>query len=212
MYSMADHPVVLVSWYGAVVYGNWLSEIQGLQPVYDPSSWERIEPLPNGYRIPTEAEWERAAAWDNTGEGKHWRYGVSSDTIDSTNANFKPTTETAHINPLGLTSHPYTSPVGWFNGVNVSPNGNVQTLNAESPVGAFDMAGNAVEWCHDRWYRTYTTDPVTNPTGPTSGDGRLQRGGSYTSVGQNNCRSARRGVDLAHGRQNVYSFRVVRTL
>ena len=56
LYSMAVHPVVEVSWYGAVCYCNWLSERQGLQPCYDTSTWTRFEPVRNGYRLPTE-EW-----------------------------------------------------------------------------------------------------------------------------------------------------------
>ena len=60
---MASHPVVRVSWFGAVAYCNWRSEMEGLQPCYDLETWTRYEPVRSGYRLPTEAEWERAASW-----------------------------------------------------------------------------------------------------------------------------------------------------
>ncbi|HDP34151.1 MAG TPA: PKD domain-containing protein, partial [Candidatus Hydrogenedentes bacterium] len=204
-FSMADHPMVRVSWYGAVAYCNWLSTINGLQPCYDTSNWTRYEPARNGYRLPTEAEWERAAAWDGS---KHWRYGMTSDTIDITRANYY---DGSHANPLGLTSTPYTSPVGWYNGVNparLSAPGTL-TVNATSPVGAYDMSGNVWEWCHDWWYRVYTTDPVSNPTGPGSGSYRVLRGG-YWGNDAPYCRAAHRGRYYPDDRYSSNGFRVAR--
>ncbi len=190
LYSMADHPMTDVSWYGAVCYCNWLSEKNGLQACYDTSNWTRYAPVRNGYRLPTEAEWERAAAWDGS---RHWRYGMTSDTIDFTRANYSDWESEDYANPLGL-DWPYTSPVGWYNGVNparVSAPGTL-TVNATSPVGAYDMSGNVWEWCHDWWYRVYTTEPVTNPTGPSTGSFRVLRGGSWYNYSRGT-RSAARG-------------------
>ncbi|OQC04043.1 MAG: Serine/threonine-protein kinase pkn1 [Candidatus Hydrogenedentes bacterium ADurb.Bin101] len=190
-YSMADHPMDRVSWYGAVCYCNWLSEQQGLQTCYDTATWTRHTPVRNGYRLPTEAEWERAAAWDGS---RHWRYSMTSDTISFSRANYY---EDGFANPLGLTS-PYTTPVGWYNGVNPARVSAPDTLtvNATSPVGAYDMSGNAWEWCHDWWYREYTTEPVSNPTGPTSGSYRMLRGGSWGNLA-GHCRAAERCHYLA---------------
>ncbi len=201
-YSMDSHPVENVTWYGAVAFCNWLSQMQGMTPCYDMTTadWPLMvaPPTPGGYRLPTEAEWERAAAWDGT---KHWIYGFTGDTMAGRgHANYyieedEPSGDVnpGNVNPLGLTSKPYTSPVGWFNGVNVSPNGSVHTLNGASPVGAYDMSGNVNDWCGD-WYAGYGSGAQTNPTGPAfnPGLGRVARGGSWNASGLDYCRSASR--------------------
>jgi len=177
-YSMADHPVLEISWYGAVAYCNWLSEILGLTPVYNTTTWE-ADFANDGFHPPKEAQWERAAAWDGS---KHWIYGCTSDTLTGDDqANYGD--EVADfVNPLGLTTTPYTSPVGWFDGVNVSPNGSVATVDSPSPVGCYDMCGNVWEWCHD-WmdgnYYTTGGPPWVDPTGPATGTERTARGGGW---------------------------------
>jgi len=167
-----------VTWYGAASFANWLSELEGLTPVYDSSTegWP-ANFANNGYHLPTEAQWERAAAWDGT---KHWIYSFTSDTLTGKNrANYRDWRGN-YVNPLGLTAWPYTSPAGWFDGVNVSPSDTVSTTNSVSPVGAYDMSGNAYEWCHD-WYldRYYRSSPGTDPPGAASGGRRVSRGGGW---------------------------------
>ncbi len=205
IYSMENHPVVRVSWYGAVCYCNWLSEQQGLQACYSTITWARYAPVRNGYRLPTEAEWERAAAWDGV---KHWRYGVSNDAIDITLVNFDD--DNGSPNPLGLESRPYTSPVGWYNGINpVWANvPGILTVNATSPIGAYDMTGNVYEWCHD-WhsYTYYSASPDSNPTGPTSGSYRLARGGDWENDADE-CRAAHRGGYDPYVLYRNYGFRL----
>ncbi|HOH29353.1 MAG TPA: SUMF1/EgtB/PvdO family nonheme iron enzyme [Candidatus Hydrogenedentes bacterium] len=205
-YSMADHPMVEVSWYGAVCYCNWLSEQQGLQACYDTATWTRYEPVRNGYRLPTEAEWERAAAWDGS---RHWRYSMTSDTLDITRANYRDDQYEGYANPLGLTS-PYTTPVGWYNGVNPARVSAPDTLtvNAPSPVGAYDMSGNVWEWCHD-WYDEtyYQGGAMTNPLGPSTGTYRVPRGGSWEDNNRGNRSACRVWFQPAYG-YNTIGFRV----
>ena len=205
--SMENNPTVCVTWFGAVAFCNWLSEKEGLMPCYDLSSsntlqWPLKFPYPNGYRLPTESEWERAAAWD--GE-KHWIYGYQSDTeVGQSRCN------SALVNPLGLTtSFQYTSPVGWFNGINVSPNGNVQTIDSPSPVGCYDMSGNAEEWCEDWFHWDYKDAPIYGTPQETALSGRVIRGGSWID---SKCRTAYRDYSAPYDWSNFRGFRLARSL
>lgn len=205
-FDMAEHPVVMVTWYGAVAYCNWLSETEGLQPCYNLDNWSRYEPVRNGYRLPTEAEWERAAAWDGV---KHWRYGMSSDILDIRRANY---IAESSANPLELRTQPFTSPVGWYDGVNAARlnTPSLKTINAVSPAGAYDMSGNVWEWCHD-WYdgEYYSEALEDDPAGPESGSSRVFRGGSWAN-NADNCRTARRFSSDPEYAENHLGFRVAR--
>ena len=187
-----DHPIVLVSWYGAVAYCTWLSEALGLTPCYDLSIWALTDPAAGGYRLPTEAEWERAAAWDGT---CHWRYGIGSDSLTTGQANCE------NVNPLGLSGWPYTSPAGHYDG---------QT----SPAGCYDMSGNVAEWVHDLYGYTYydgCRGGVTDPLGPASGPGRVVRGGGW-DAGVGSCRSAIRSCYAPLVMHYAIGFRVARAV
>ena len=198
-YSMADHPVINVSWYGAAVYCNWLSQSMDLQPCYDTSTWG-CDFSKNGYRLPTEAEWEHAAAWDGS---SHWRYGFPGDIFDCSRSNGW--VEGASCNPLGLSERPFTTPFGYYNGLN-------GTIDGPSPNGCWDMSGNVWEWCND-WYEAdyYSSSPSIDPSGPTTGEGRVHRGGSWLDDYWY-CRSAVRESHAPWSAQNDdLGFRVART-
>lgn len=198
LHPTANLPVVQVSWHGAVLYAIYLSLVNGLEPVYNTETWE-ADFSKNGFHLPTEAQWERAAAWDGT---QRYTYGFSSNDLPERDTVNAPSLETGkQANPLGLVSVPWTSPVGWFNGVNVSPNGNVPTKLSMSPVGAFDMAGNVFEMCHD-WFEGnyYSTGgpPWVDPVGPPENEFSVMkplRGGTWSSP-YDQCDTAYRGFPL----------------
>jgi sulfatase modifying factor 1 len=198
--DMINDPMVMVSWYGAVAYCNWRSQQEGKQICYnDFVNWDwPCDFSKKGYRLATEAEWEYAARGGRSGNRFPWGdtithsqanyYSDSSDSYDtSPTRGYHPTWSIDGIMP-------YTSPVGSF-----PANG----------YGLYDMAGNTWEWCND-WYSEtyYSSNPQTNPSGPTTGDYRVYRGGGYSSRSGRCCVSIRRYNDPGL-RFHINGFRLV---
>ncbi|MCL5019759.1 MAG: formylglycine-generating enzyme family protein [Patescibacteria group bacterium] len=178
-----NYPVVGVSWYEAMAYCKWLSAKTG-----------------KTYRLPTEAEWEKAA------RGTDKRQYPWGDKFDSSYANYYGSGDPFDN---GLT------PVGYYDG---SKHGSFVTHNNASLYGAYDMAGNVWEWCSD-WYGSYSISSITNPTGPASGSYRVIRGGGWngtTGSGYaSGLRSAYRGTTHRGGpsfRGSYVGFRCVKEL
>jgi len=221
-----NHPVQTVDWYDMVKWCNARSEMAGLTPCYYtnaslsqatiyrsgqfdlPNSW--VNWAAGGYRLPTEAEWEKAARGGVSGHRFPWS---DSDTIDWSRANYRvyrsaatnyyayDVNATSGYNPVWTNSgYPYTTAVGTF-----APNG----------YGLYDMAGNVYQWCWD-WYEYgyYLLSPETDPRGPDSSpDGcRVLRGSSWYNYA-NYARCAQRIPFLIPSEADgTYGFRCVRRL
>lgn len=196
-----DHPVVMVSWYGAAAYANWRSLQAGLTPCYDLETWECTFGT-NGYRLPTEAEWEKAARGNQHNPYLDFPWG---NNVDGYMANFAGSGD-PYEGDL-----PETTPVGYYNG-NQIPSG----ADMANGYGLYDMAGNVFNWCNDWYdesYYQYCVDQgiYYNPEGPAGGslDFRTVRGGSWYNSDLNLLRCARRPYFYPSGRANTVGFRLI---
>jgi formylglycine-generating enzyme required for sulfatase activity len=181
-----DRPVDSVTWYEAVAYCNARSLADGLDPVYTIDGIAVTpDPLADGWRLPTEAEWEYLC-----------RAG----------------TETAlaggDLAELNCRLDPTLDDLGWYCG-NAPTGPQPVAQKSANAFGLHDMHGNLREWCWD-WYGPVAGDVVTDPTGPGSGVERVCRGGSWYNTAQE-CRSAAREALPPDSADDTVGFRVVRT-
>jgi len=165
-WGRGKRPAIYTNWYDAIEYCNWLSQKEGYQKVYTikgttvTANWNA-----NGYRLPTEAEWEYAAR--SRGKDQKWA-GTSTESSLADYGNFCD----KNCNKNWKTEHQDD------NCTNSSPVGSFRA----NDLGLFDMSGNVYEWCWD-WYDAnyYGKSTNANPKGPSTGADRVLQGGSWSS-------------------------------
>lgn len=198
----SDLPVETVTWFEAIQYCNALSQKEGLTPAYAISgsgdgmavAWNRSA---NGYRLPTEAEWEYAA-----------RAGTT--TPFNTEGSISP----EEANYYGR--YPYMIEDNYFSQekLETRPGRFRDTTVAvgsfpPNQLGLYDMHGNVGEWVWD-YYGVYTTESRTDPAGPTEGKLRVNRGGGWNDYAKH-MRSAYRSAYPPASRMHNIGFRVARS-
>lgn len=188
-----NHPITWITWYGSVALCNWASEIDSLQPVYNLTTWT-WDISKNGYRLPTEAEWEYAARAGTSGSRFTSGNVANHSLFNYQSKDGLPYDEHSNIgyNPLYSEDVLKSAPVGSF------------SANA---FGVYEMSGNVYEIVWD-YYVRYSSTAVVNPVGPTSGTTVVWRGGSWKTSAANIRNSHRyRGEDRSGDAFDV-GFRV----
>lgn len=206
----ADHPVQNLNWYQAIAFCNMLSLKEGRSPAYSvysgteidfsalafssvPLSWNEdwedaaVDWSADGYRLPTEAEWQWAAMGAQDAPARPFAGS------DGTNAIGDCAVFGYGLGETGAATAERTAPVGG---------------KAANELGLFDASGNVWEWCGDR-YGAYPNGPTIDYRGTDSGNDRVIRGGSWANLAES-CSVSYRGAVAATSAMRTIGLRVVR--
>lgn len=193
-----DVPVADVSWYDAIAYCNALSAEAGLEPAYavdgENVTWNLAA---DGYRLPTEAEWEFACRAGTAGPFNldhsisadeanyygHYPYEIEGNYFDQDALDVKP---------------------GVYRGERIAT-----ASFAPNNWGLYDMHGNVAEWVWD-YYGAYDANALQDPTGPSAGSLRVNRGGGWNDFAKN-LRSAYRASLTPTSSSPSVGFRIARS-
>jgi len=194
-------PVAGITWEQAALFCNWLSAREGLQPVYVPKGGKlaAANPVGNGYRLPTEAEWEFCTRFDTKKVNLKYPWGnkfppgpKSGNFADESAKDLLSSYLVAYHD-----GHPVIAPPAKFK---------------TNPLGLYDLGGNAAEWCHD-YYSIYPYDSkqvYQDPLGPEEGKHHVIRGSSWQQSSISELRSSYR--NYSDGKRVDLGFRVGRYL
>ncbi|MEZ5514650.1 MAG: SUMF1/EgtB/PvdO family nonheme iron enzyme [Steroidobacteraceae bacterium] len=190
-------PVTQVSWNDAVEFCNWLSGQEGLPLAYEQrgGNWVLKSPVGNGYRLPTEGEWEYAARY--AGQGRFRRYGWGDALPLPPNSGNLAGTEAQATVAVPLGDYRDNAP-SLAKPKQFPPNA----------LGLYDMTGNVSEWTTDRYSSFFDPTAATDPLGPSEGTQHVVRGANWRTNGMSELRLAWR--DGADGTSDTIGFRVAR--
>ena len=191
--GIENNPMVDIKWFGAASYTSWLSQIQELNVLYTGTGWNcAVYDGGEGYRLPTEAEWEYCARYDGNENNRTYPWGESDPT--GTYCNYYDSGNGNHVLDVG------------------------SLADGNNFLGTGDLAGNVWEWCNDIYQADYYAEsPPENPKGPTGTVSNIRRmvirGGSWEYDAQfvRNANRSSCKAEITLGRVNTsIGFRIVK--